>query len=278
MDRVLLYSSSEADISKNDPLGFSGAVIKCLIRGYFGKGHVVYTDNYYTSPQLAKYLNDYDTGLVGTLRKNRKNLPHFQEKNERGTLQKQEANGILVLKWTDKREILLLSTIHRGEMEETRKIDRKTGERIVKSDVVNDYNINMRLIDKSDMQISSVDCLRKSKKWSRKVFFDLLLNVYNMYVEGTGDKSSLRNFNKRVAVQLLQRFQLHSPVHVPSTPGRPRKGQRECVVCKTTSLKPKRRTKVTTMCGTCDVGLCIGSCFKAYHTLASFSISIFIFD
>ena len=140
----------------------------------------------------------------------------------RGTLQKQEANGILVLKWTDKREILLLSTIHRGEMEETRKIDRKTGERIVKSDVVNDYNINMRLIDKSDMQISSVDCLKKSKKWSRKIFFHLLdicfLNAYNMYVEGTGDKSSLRNFNKRVAVQLLQRYRNRTDIHVRPAP------------------------------------------------------------
>ena len=167
---------------------------------------MLYTDNYYTSPQLVKYLIDNGTCLVGTLRKNRKHLPKFQAINRRGTIQKQESNGILVLQWTDKRQVLLLSTIHRGEMKETGKKDRRPGENILKPDVVNDYNINMRMIDKNDMQITSVDCLRKSKKWTRKVFFHLLdiclLNAYNMYVEGTGDKSSLRIFNKKVAVQL----------------------------------------------------------------------------
>lgn len=301
---MCIYSASDADINKNNPLGFSGAVVQHLMRGYLGKGHVLYTDNYYTSPQLAKYLIDNGTGLVGTLRKNRKHLPKFQATNTRGAVQKHESNGILVLQWTDKRQVLLLSTIHRGEMKATTKKDR-TGENILKPDVVSDYNINMRMIDKNDMMITSVNCLRKSRKWSRKVFFHLLdiclLNAYNMYVEGTGNQSSLRTFNKKVALQLLQRFgtrsnihlhpgrrsqearenplprlqftdamELHSPVNVPPTPGRPGKGQRECVVCKNTSLRPKKRRKVTTMCETCDVGLCIGPCFKAYHTLASF--------
>lgn len=56
-------------------------------------------------------------------------------------------------------------------MEETNKIDRVTKERIVKPDVVNDYNINVRLIDKSDMQISSVDCLESQRSGVGKSSF-----------------------------------------------------------------------------------------------------------
>lgn len=53
-------------------------------------------------------------------------MPNFQEKTQRGTIQKLEANGILTLQWTDKREVLLLSTIHTGGKEGTRKTDQKT--------------------------------------------------------------------------------------------------------------------------------------------------------
>ena len=38
-------------------------------------GHVVYTDRYYTSIPLADALTSQGTGLVGTLVKNRKDLP-----------------------------------------------------------------------------------------------------------------------------------------------------------------------------------------------------------
>lgn len=39
------------------------------------KGHVIYTDNFYTSPQLADYLYGRDTYLCGTIRTNRKGYP-----------------------------------------------------------------------------------------------------------------------------------------------------------------------------------------------------------
>ena len=162
----------------------------------------------------------------------------------------------------------------------------------------------MRLVDKADMQLGSVDSLRKSVKWYKKVFFHLvdicMLNAYNIYMTKTGERSSLRLFRKSVIKEMLVRFATqvpmhsrpgkqsrgaleglerlrteglatHYPVHVSPTPGKPqKKGQRECTVCKTTQRREKKRKLVTTMCQGCDVGLCLGDCFMQYHTLKTF--------
>ena len=45
-----------------------------LMQPYLNKNHVLYTDNWYTSPTLAKYFLDNGTHLCGTVRPNRK---HF---------------------------------------------------------------------------------------------------------------------------------------------------------------------------------------------------------
>ena len=199
---MCMYFGSDVDIPKGDPLGMSGAVVKLLMEKYLGKGHILYTDNWYTSPALAKFLVDHDTGAVGTVHEKRKNMPNFQA-TKRGDIQKHKCDEILVIRWHDKREVHLLSTVHSGKMEYSGKTSWKTKEKIMKPDVVNDYNENMRLIDKSDMQITSVDCLRKTRKWTRKVVFHLidacLLNAYNTYMVKIGERTLLRLFNKKVA-------------------------------------------------------------------------------
>ena len=45
-----------------------------LMEPFLGKGHVLYIDNFYTSPLLAKHFLSKDTHLCGTIKKNRKNV------------------------------------------------------------------------------------------------------------------------------------------------------------------------------------------------------------
>ena len=93
---------------------------------------------------------------------------------------------MLAIKWKDKRDVHLLTTFHKGELQDTGKTDHKTNDPVIKPDVVTDYTVNMRLIDKADMQIGNVECLRKSVKWYKKLFFHLIdisvLNAYNFYL------------------------------------------------------------------------------------------------
>ncbi len=65
----------------------------------------------------------------------------------------------------------MISAIQGTEMTTTEKVDYQTGRRIVKLISVQDYNENKGLVDKSDMQMSFSESLRKSLKWYKKILF-----------------------------------------------------------------------------------------------------------
>ena len=118
---------------------------------------------------------------------------------------------MLAVQWHDKREINLLTTIHTGEKVYSGKDDHNTGENVMKPDVVLDYTYNMRLVDKADMQIGNIECIRKTKKWYKKVLFHFVdmcvLNSYNLMLIKTGTKPpSLNAFCGELIYQLLQRY------------------------------------------------------------------------
>ena len=58
---VIVYSGMDVDISKDDALGLCGAVVKKFMASYLNKGHILYTDNWYTSPSLSMYLAQNNT-------------------------------------------------------------------------------------------------------------------------------------------------------------------------------------------------------------------------
>ena len=178
----IVYTGTDIDIPKSE-YGVSGSVVKKLLQQYMGRGHILYTDNWYTSPDLSLYLHSENTGSCGTVRRNRKNTPKFEMKGGQ-KMEEHVKKPLYCMMYRDKRDFCMLSTIHKGEMTITRKVDHRTHEQIMKPDIIVDYNKNMRLVDKSDMQIGTVACLRKSVKWYHKLFFHLidmsLLNAYNL--------------------------------------------------------------------------------------------------
>nr|CAI5825990.1 unnamed protein product [Callosobruchus analis] len=73
---------------------------------YTGQSTIV-TDNYYTSPSLARNLLAKETHLLGTLRKNRRGLPPevIKAKLKKGEITgKEHKDGFVVAKWKDKRD------------------------------------------------------------------------------------------------------------------------------------------------------------------------------
>ena len=76
----------------------------------------------------------------------------------------QTTGELLALKWMDKREVHILTTLHEPVMVETEKNDKKTGRKITKPLCIAQYNNNMRAVDQVDMQNSFSECLRKTVK------------------------------------------------------------------------------------------------------------------
>jgi len=88
----------------------SSEVVMSLCKDILGKGHIICTDNWYTSVDLAEKLITMNTHLVGTLRKNRRGNPvevvSQKLKLKRGkVIARENKKGITVLKWKDKRDV-----------------------------------------------------------------------------------------------------------------------------------------------------------------------------
>ena len=105
-------------LGKDDSLdssnGVTHAVVLKLLEGLEGRGHHVYTDNYYTSPTLYEDLRRLGFGACGTVRVNCRGMPEEMKAGLKKweTISKQVDSSMMALKWMDKRPVTMLTTIH----------------------------------------------------------------------------------------------------------------------------------------------------------------------
>ena len=216
-------------------------------------------------------------------------------------VQREKTDKLLCLKWNDRKPVHFLSTIHNGDVVRTGKVHHRTKKVIQKPDVVTDYIQNMRLVDKCDGMLSGVGCLRKSTMWYQKFFFHMvdicMLNAYNYWlVKNAHDptkKMKLREFVYNVVFQLLEEFgeptsskrgarhaaqpdrlagaayvTRHQLIYNEAANGN--RTRLDCYVCKHTTRRQKKRTRVWTKCSECNTALCAVGCFAEYHTRKEF--------
>ncbi|XP_040072194.1 piggyBac transposable element-derived protein 4-like [Ixodes scapularis] len=291
--RFIVYTGASTTMTMMKELGFSGSVVLELLNHYLGKGHSLFVDNWYTSPALFQYLQGKQTNACGTVRQNRKGLPKFKKKMRRGEVESFHTDTLLALKWFDKREVHLLTSMHEAHLEDTGKVDRRTGTPQKKPACVLEYNQKMGLVDKVDMQLSFTESIRKTLKWYKKFFFHLLdmslLNAFLLHRERSASKITFAEFRRRVVYQLVEEHHTerrkggrpsgdnptrltarHFLERVPQTSAKGSRTQRRCHVCANTALRPKQRKDTRFMCAACDKGLCVEPCFKDYHTLKKY--------
>lgn len=114
----LVYIGAQSQIDLIQSLGISGSVVTTLLKLYFYKGHIIFLNNWYTSPTLFQYMSRKKLGASGTAKLNRKGMPKFYTKLKSGECVVAVAKKfrILALKWRDKRDVLMLSSIHKHKM------------------------------------------------------------------------------------------------------------------------------------------------------------------
>ena len=189
----------------------------------------------------------------------------------------------------DKREVNMLSTVHKPVVMKTKSIDYTDNRKRViwKPECVIDYNLNMRLVDQSDAMISSIECARPTMKWYKKLFFHLVdlttLNAHILHHEVKGTKESLPEFAKEMCREILaehaaertnqsstnnshlrQRAR-HFPSKLPlSNSGKT--VRRRCHICFNPADGQQKYQKTSYWCAECEKPLCIDPCFRIYHT------------
>ena len=159
-------------------------------------GHHVYFDNYYNSPDLIDLLYKRKTHACGTVRKKSKALPKAltQAKLKQGETVFCHKNNLLALKWMDKREVYILSGLHKV----TNVISKKTnykGQKVTKPQPVFLYNRYMSGVDLTDHFLEYYSFLQKGVKPSKKFFVHCLnmviLNACILHKKYSGIKNAL---------------------------------------------------------------------------------------
>lgn len=272
----IVYTGADTDYQKFG-LRITGDIVAHFLQPYFYKGHVMYVDNWYTSPALADMLHDRDTGLCGTVKANRKGMPKLENKLARGEVQVAHNNVWMTIKWEDKRSVRMLSSVHELDFCATGKKNHRTNEDIIKPTCVYEYNQNMGGVDNIDRQLSLTQTVRKTMKWYRKLFFHLidlcLSNAHALYKMRNEGHTPFPSFRLQVARSLLKLDADESIIsrnvcppnrlvgrHFPSNAT-----SRRCQLC--SLRKITRRTKY--MCSSCETPLCVAPCFEQYHTQAT---------
>lgn len=293
-----LYLGGETDQTSR-AVNVPYKVISSLSEDVQNKGHVIYMDNFFSSPALFHYLAQHGTGACGTLRVNRQSVPHeIKTANPRaGEPPVTLRDGyILYISWYDERPVNLLTTVHSAE----------TFRKIVKPKrhenhtmivyipwAMQSFSQHMGGTGRTDKQMSYM-VQHRCTKWWKRVFFYLLevcfCNALVIWKAKSARRVNTAKFRLRIVHSLLEGYQsdvshrrgrrVEDPParlvltehHLIINPKRLKSGRPsrpDCAVC---SNRDKKRHQTQFVCRKCDVALCPYPCFQRYHSLVDYKI------
>jgi Transposase IS4/DDE_Tnp_1-like zinc-ribbon len=257
-----------------------------MLAGYEGQQHVLFTDNWFTSPALLRALQQKGIRLCGSVRRNRKGMPAIPAEevlalNRGEWLQRQKGDATVAV-WRDQRCMWLL--YNHCSPGEAASLDRWNdfGHKVSIGcpRAIRDYFYGARSVDVlSQLHYAYLPGRKAQRSWPRLAWWLLdmcIINAFKLWSIGQDHPSQLR-FREELMHQLLEQL---PPDSLPRKHGgRSRAAgesvidhypdhsaaDRDCVVCSSQGGKRKRSR---TICSACRVHLCIGECFRAYHAHA----------
>lgn len=293
---AIIYTGKVTQFNpKYSDYGMATSSVLTLIKPLLNQGYCVTTNNFYTSPELNEFLLKNKTDAYGTVRANRRDMPSMfgKKKLKTGELVAWQIGKIMALRWRDKKDVCLMSTVPNTS---TGMVRTKGGKEVMKPQVVTDYNKTMGGVDRADQAITFYPAMRKEqKKYYKKIFRHLLeqclWNAYILHREKSDKPLVHSDFIWKVAEQIFVNHQI--PSMAVNRPGRRAVGvvnlerltgrhfmdfipptekksapTRMCVVCCSKRDDNGKRIQRETRfrCPDCDVRLCAVPCYKISHT------------
>ncbi|XP_068129769.1 piggyBac transposable element-derived protein 4-like [Hyperolius riggenbachi] len=274
--------------------GCATSSVLTLIEPLLDQGYCLTTDNFYSSPELFEHLIQHKTDAYGTVRANRRNMPSAftARKLKKGEVVAWQKGKMMALRWRDKRDVCILSTVHNSE---TARTTTRSRQEVEKPKAVLDYNKTMGSVDRADGAMSFYPAVRKQqRKYYKKIFRHLLeqclWNSYVLYKQNSDSPVPHHDFIWKLTEAICVK---HPPPESAARPGRrasyvvnptrlsgrhfaehlpptalKQAPTRRCVVCCNKKGKDGKKIRKETRfyCPDCDVALCIIPCFKEYHT------------
>ncbi|XP_046674842.1 uncharacterized protein LOC124363627 [Homalodisca vitripennis] len=189
------------------------AVVKRVAEPVLNGGRNLTMDNFYTSVPLANDLyHNYRTTVVGTIRKNKPDLPpeitNITGRAKCSTIFAfgKDPNKCTILSYVpnkkSKKNVIMLSTMHSDDT-----IDESTGEQF-KPDIITFYNSTKGGVDVVDRMKGEYSVTRVSNRWPFTVFCGLLnvatINSQIMFNFNTSKKVARKDFIKELAKCLIK--------------------------------------------------------------------------
>lgn len=118
MYNLVIYYGKETLLTIIPGKNHTTNVIMTLMEPLANMGYDLYTDRFYTSPEVATELLQISTSITGTVQTNRRNMPAavVGAKQKRGDVATYRKGPLVVIQWTDKRTLTTLSTKHTNKM------------------------------------------------------------------------------------------------------------------------------------------------------------------
>lgn len=143
------------------------------------KGYNITCDNFFTSHALSQMLLKRRLTMLGTVRKNKPELPISFTNNKKDVYSSKFyfTDNTTVVSYVPKRNktVTLMSTMHRDAGLTTRE-DKKPN-------MIMDYNKTKGAVDTLDKLILTYSCRRQTKRWPMTVFYNMIdVSAYNGFV------------------------------------------------------------------------------------------------
>jgi hypothetical protein len=243
----------------------------------------LYTDSWFTSPALMNALQERGIRMCGSVRSNRKGLPHIDQKAikslGRGEWIQRQKGDMTFTVWKDQKVMKLLynhisptsvSTLNRWSDE---------GERVSIGcpQALKDYFYGARSVDVINQLHYNYLIGRKACRcWPRLAWWILdmcIINAFKLWSVGQGHASQL-DFREQLMHELVKQ---QPADHLPRNHGGPpppsnalayihssvlSMEERDCKQC---SQRSGNRKRTNYVCSECQVHLCLGECFRTFH-------------
>jgi hypothetical protein len=181
---------------ENSPFEKSTAPLDLVMRlcdKFTKEGRNLTGDNWFTSIPLVRKLLDLDTTYVGTIRKNKREIPpEFQaeKSKEEGSSMFGFQKDMSMVSYVPKkrRVVILVSSMHNDNA-----IDPESQQKL-KPEIITFYNSTKYGVDVVDQMCENYNCARTTRKWPIVHFYNMInVSAINAYVIRNANNKSKMN-------------------------------------------------------------------------------------
>jgi len=283
-DYLLHFEVYQGREEHPSPLGSTYDTVMRMTADYQHQQHILFTDNWFTSPAVLDELKRRGIRCCGSVKRNRRGMPVITDEQVKALrqgewLQRQKGDATTAV-WRDQKAMWVL--YNHCSPEEVASLDRwnDAGRKVSIGcpRAIRDYFYGARSVDVSNQLHYSYLVGRKSKRaWSRLAWWLLdmcIVNAFQLWAIGKHAPRHL-DFREELMHSLVKLFGSNREAVQAS------RGANAAVAlarqhysflsdavgdCEVCSQRPDHRVRTSYRCHKCKVCLCIGSCFARYHS------------